>query len=308
MEIDNDSDSACRKRSLPQSKAENSGCNKSKKPTCDVSNALKDSLNNSHDKPTILYSTSDSPPYLIHVYSTADEAPSGSAYPLLISRTLSQLAYADIKEIKKIGKGKVLVEMKSAKAANKLIQDPNLEKHKLKAFVPLYRTIRSGIVRDIPQYLEEADILQFLDSPFKVIEVKRLNRRMKINGEVKYISSRTVCLNFTGQILPKYVFLCRNRYEVSPYISKIKICYACYRIGHISKKCRGNSKCIFCGRDAHDSSSLCPQENNNPCSINCRGGHLATSHDCPLTVRHKLILFFAASENIPLIDARRIIL
>jgi len=148
MEIDNDSDTASRKRPSSQSKTENSGGNKAKKPSSDVSNALRDSLNNPHDKPTILYSTSDSPPYLIHVYSTADEAPSGPAHPLLISRTLSHLAYANIKEIKRIGRGKVLVEMKSAEAANKLILDPNLVKHKLKAFVPLYRIIRSGIVRD----------------------------------------------------------------------------------------------------------------------------------------------------------------
>jgi len=98
MEIDNDSDTASRKRPISQSKTENSGGNKSKKPSSDVSNALRDSLNNP-DKLTILYSTSDSPPYLIHVYSTADEAPSGPAHPLLISRTLSQLAYANIKEI-----------------------------------------------------------------------------------------------------------------------------------------------------------------------------------------------------------------
>jgi len=131
---------------------------------------------------------------------------------------------------------------------------------------------------------------------------------MKINGEVKYIPSRTVCLKFAGQILPKYVFLCRNRYEVSPYIAKIKICFACYRVGHISKNCRGKPRCIFCEGDAHDSSSPCPQKNNNPCCINCRGEHLATSHDCPLIVRHKLILSLAATENIPLIDARRKIL
>jgi len=148
--------------------------------------------------------------------------------------------------------------MKSAEAANKLILDPNLVKHKLKTFVPLYRTIRSGIVRDIPQYLEEADILHFLDSPFKVVEAKRLNRCMKINGEIKYIPSRTVCLKFAGQILPKYVFICRNRSEVSPYIAKIKICFACYRVGHISKNCRGKPRCIFCGGDTHDSSSSCP--------------------------------------------------
>jgi len=47
---------------------------------------------------------------------------------LLISRTLSHIAYSDIKEIKRIGRGKVLAEMKSVKAANNLVQNPQLEK------------------------------------------------------------------------------------------------------------------------------------------------------------------------------------
>jgi len=37
---------------------------------------------------------------------------------LLINRTLSQIAYSDIKEIKRTGRGKILAEMKLAKAAN----------------------------------------------------------------------------------------------------------------------------------------------------------------------------------------------
>jgi len=186
VEIDNEAEYASRKRALPHSSTENQDSNKSKKPSSEVSTVLRDSPNNLHDKFKVLYSNSDSPPYIIHVYSITDEASSGPAHPLLISRTLSQLAYADIKEIKRIGRSKVLVEMKSAKAANKLIQDPNLEKEKLKVFIPKYKTIRTSIVRDIPQHFDESDILQYLDAPYRVIEAKRLNRRMRINGEIKY--------------------------------------------------------------------------------------------------------------------------
>jgi len=95
------------------------------------------------------------------------------------------------------------------------------------------------------QYFDESELLQFFDSPFKVLEVKRLNRRMKINGEIKYIPSRTICLKFADQIFPKYVFLCRNRYEVFPYISKVKICFSCHRIGHLAKIARVNLNVFF---------------------------------------------------------------
>jgi len=36
-------------------------------------------------------------------------------------------------------------------SANNLIGNSKLEKENLKAFIPIYRTIRTGIVKDIPQ-------------------------------------------------------------------------------------------------------------------------------------------------------------
>jgi len=102
--------------------------------------------------------------------------------------------------------------------------------------------------------------------------------------------------------------LCRNRYEVYPYVSKVKICFSCHRIGHINKNCKSKSRCLFCGGDAHDPSSACLKKNDKPACINCQGEHLANSRDCPLIVKHRMILSLAASENIPLIEAKRKIL
>jgi len=71
--------------------------------------------------------------------------------------------------------------MSTAKAANNFVLNPKLDKEKLKAFILIYCTIRSGIVKDIPQHYNEADFLEFFDVPYKVVEIKRLNRRIKIN-------------------------------------------------------------------------------------------------------------------------------
>jgi len=272
-----------------------------------VSIIPRDFSSNPNNSGKILYSTSDCPPYIVHVYSSEDSS-SSPTHPLLISRTLSQIAYFDIKEIKKIERSKILAEMTSAKTANNLVQNTRLEKENLKAFIPTYRTIRTGIMRDIPQHFDEFELLQFFDSLFKVIEVKRLNRRIIINGETKYMSSRIICLKFAGQILPKYVFFFRNRYDVFPFVSKI--CFVCYRIGHISNNCRGKLRCIFYG-GTHDSAVSCSSKNENSSCINCRGRggkHLATSHDCPIIIRHKMILSLAAAENIPFVEAKQKIL
>jgi len=188
--------------------------------------------------------------------------------------------------------------MNSVKAANNLVLNPNLEKENLRAFIPTYRTIRTGIVKDIPQHFDEADLLEFFDASCKVVEVKRLNRRVTIDGEIKYIPSRSVCLKFTGQVLPKYVFLCRTRHEVYPFIPKVKICFSRYRVDHhISKTCKSKLRCIFCGDDTHKSLyDTCSCKSNVPC-INCEGDHLASSHKYPIVIRHKLILSLGAFEH-----------
>jgi len=311
MEIDVDGNNS-RKRSLSSLNDKKSNA-KAKKPIKDNINLNLNSRDpladpNNKDNNIILYSNTDCPPFIVHVYST-NEDPSGPMHPLLISRSLSRIAYSDIKEIKKIGRGKVLAEMNSAKSANNLVLNSDLNKENLRAFIPSYRIVRTGIVKDIPLHLDETDLLQFFDSPFKVVEVRRLNRRQKIDGEIKYLPSRTICLKFAGQILPKYIFLCRNRYEVSPYVSRVKICFSCQRIGHISKNCRGKARCLFCGGDKHDPPSTCPKKDSDGVKcINCQGDHLATSFQCPLIERHKRILALAASENIPIVEAKRKIL
>jgi len=49
----------------------------------------------------------------------------------------------------------------------------------------------------------------------------------------------------------------------------------------------------------------CKNRNNSPRCINCQGDHLATSYVCPVISRHKVILSLAATENIPIVEAKR---
>jgi len=219
---------------------------KAKKALSNVSTSPSDS-SSSTETGKVIYSPTDNSPYIVHVYSNNEDS-MNSTHPLLISRILSQIAYSDIKEIKKIGRGKVLAEMSTAKAANNLVYNSRLEKERFKAFIPIYRPIRSGIVKNISQHFDETGLLEFFDAPYKVTEVKRLNRRVRIDGETKYIPSRTVCLKFAGQILPKYVFFCHSRHEVYPFVPKVKICFSYYKVGHISKACKGKPR-IFYGGD-----------------------------------------------------------
>jgi len=88
-------------------------------------------------------------------------------------------------------------------------------------------SIRSGIVKNIPQHFDEAGLLEFFDAPYKVTEVRRLNRQTRIYGETKYILLRIVYLKFARQILflfssvvsvMKYTLLYLRLKSVSPVI------------------------------------------------------------------------------------------
>jgi len=86
MDVDSDSKvAASRKRALPLSISENQGNIKSKKSASNVNINSRDSLVNLGVKAKTLYSNSDCPPYIIHVYSHSEDPSISPAHPLLFS-------------------------------------------------------------------------------------------------------------------------------------------------------------------------------------------------------------------------------
>lgn len=247
------------------------------------------------------YTPSDSPPYAVHVHSVNSDL-HAALHPLHVSRIISQIAYNDVSEIRKIGRGKILVELKSASAANNLVKSPLLNAHKLRAYIPTYRTLRTGVIRDIPTDISEEIIKKYIESPFKVIEVHRLNQRITRDDKSEIVPSKSICIKFAGQTLPKHVFLFCTKHVVTTYIPKVRICY---RAGHISKACRSNARCISCGKAPHENAQECSLRDTSHRCINCEGGHLSTSYVCPLVIRQKKIVSLAACENTPLLSAKR---
>ncbi|KMQ89364.1 hypothetical protein RF55_11020 [Lasius niger] len=117
----------------------------------------------------------------------------------------------DIVEIRKIGYSKINVQLKSREAANNLVTNPILKAKKYKVFIPLYRTTRRGIIRNVPLDLSKEEIRREIDSEVVVSSIKRLNRRKRnsdsslsdvVDSDSRLTPSNTVLVTFRGQILP----------------------------------------------------------------------------------------------------------
>lgn len=67
----------------------------------------------------------------------------------------------------------------------------------------------------------EIDTLEkYLESPAKIIEIQRLNRRIRIDNDLKSVPSNSISIKFAGQSMPDFVYLFKLRYEVIPFIPK----------------------------------------------------------------------------------------
>jgi len=140
------------------------------------------------------YSSRDKPPFIVQV-QPIQESDLINLHSLHISRILSQIFPRGILEIKKTGRNRILAQMCTYEAANRLIEDKSLANRNLKAFVPLHRILRAGIIRDVPQDFTTDMLKNSIISPVKILDIHRLNRRTKIENEIKYLPSRTICIN-----------------------------------------------------------------------------------------------------------------
>ncbi|XP_011858585.1 PREDICTED: LOW QUALITY PROTEIN: RNA-directed DNA polymerase from mobile element jockey-like [Vollenhovia emeryi] len=230
------------------------------------------------------HTNTDQPPFMVHI----KDLNTTPMHLLHISRILTSQFPKGMGEVTKIGRGHVAVAMNTLTDANKLIGDRMLEAKGLHAYAPSYRLYRIGTIKGIPQDLDIPTLKSNIKSTHKIKDINRLNKRTNTDGKISYEPSRTLSIKFSGQTLPRNIFIYNIKYSVFPFIPKIKICYACFRVGHISAQCKGKARCIHCGAEKHpDKSYKCPASLNPPICINCKRNHLPTSHECTIITNIK---------------------
>lgn len=239
------------------------------------------------------YVLTDVSPYLIHVQRIQSSPDDGTVlHPITFGNFLKQNKFENIipGSVKRIGRNRCVVGFSDYKDANNFLNCNFLETKKLKAFIPTFNVTRMGLVRGVPVDWSVEEVQRNVSVPLgcgKILKIRRLNRKVKINDSVSWKPSESVVITFDGQVLPKRIFMCYNALPVEIYIFPTIQCYKCCRYGHTKVQCRSKTPiCYNCG--GQHAGVSCDRSDEDPLfCVMCKveGSHSAIDKSCPEFVR-----------------------
>jgi hypothetical protein len=256
----------------------------------------------------LTYKSTSPGPFMVYVQNIEDKP----LRPMNFGRLLHK---ANIKGIipggvRKEGRNRISLTFSSASAANNFVSGEFVSINSFKAYLPVFRLTKMGVVKGIDVDLTEEDILEHVtipDSTGKILKIRRLNRKdgKNLDGETNWVKSQTCVFTFEGQILPKNIYLFHNSLRVELYTYPTSQCYACGRFGHIKKSCRSLPRCLKCA--GNHLSSVCDSPAGIEKCINCSGDHEANDTSCPMFQREKEVKFIMARDNMSYREASSLI-
>ncbi|KAJ8682382.1 hypothetical protein QAD02_018174 [Eretmocerus hayati] len=246
-----------------------------------------------------LYSEENSGPFVVFIEPIDLSLVKGKLNPTTVGRIIGKKIGEDRYSCQSSGKQKITVTAGDPEAANTILRDPTLTLHNLRASAPVHRLNRQGIIREVPLDIPDNAILLSLQSPSQVLKVKRLMRnKTEASNEKTLVPTQSIQITFDGQHLPPRVRLYGVSHRVEPFIQPVKMCFQCYRYGHIRSQCRSSQLCGRCGTAKHNSEDECPQKDGDPVCINCQGSHEPDNKCCPEYQLQRDARALAAQENI----------
>lgn len=240
-----------------------------------------------------LYKSCDAAPYVVHVQKQTESLNDRvTLHPITFGRFLKSNSFKNVVNgsLKKIGRNKLSLSFSNYVDANIFITHDSLTNNCYKAFIPSFHLTRMGVVRGVPVDLSPDEVMSNISVPVgcgNILKVRRIKKKVVINGEKQFHDTETVVLTFDGQVLPKRVFMCFTSLPVDLYIYPTIQCFNCCRYGHVKDMCRSKPKCYKCGQD-HYGGSCSVNEDFISCCL-CHGSHSATSRKCPEYERQRQI-------------------
>ncbi|KAI5707760.1 hypothetical protein M8J77_009257 [Diaphorina citri] len=101
---------------------------------------------------------------------------------------------ANVTEIRRLHRGKLLVVCSSAKTANEIVSDPEI-RSLYNPFIPFAYVRRTAVLRDIDDDFDDATLLENIDArQYRILSVQRLNRRVVNEGYLYQLQGRSQAL------------------------------------------------------------------------------------------------------------------
>lgn len=253
------------------------------------------------------YEPTDSGPFIVHVSRIESDPAAGTQIrPIKFGQFLYVNKIDNICQdgVKRVGRNKIAIMFKSASGANKFLNNPLLRTHKYEAFIPTYNVTRMGLVRGVPVDWSMDEFVESLITPgecAQILKARRMNRKVKLDGNITWEPTQTVVLTFRGQKLPTRVFSYYSSLAVETYQFPTIQCMNCCRFGHIKVQCRSKPRCYRCAQP-HTGDECSIQEPSSTC-LYCSAHHFATSRTCPEQDRQKSIKLIMSRDGISYQDA-----
>ncbi|KAJ8674953.1 hypothetical protein QAD02_010739 [Eretmocerus hayati] len=239
--------------------------------------------------------------------------------PLVINRFLIRKFQntEDIGECYPISNNKLCITVLNRQIANKILSLKEWKMNNLEVFIPNHLMTRQGVIKGVPEYFSEEEILQNLvakDPHFgnvEIVNVKRFSTR-KVNqesGQTIMLPTKTVQVTFRGQFLPPRVSMYKIHMRVEAYCPQVRQCYRCFNFGHVKANCKASQEiCGHCGDPAHSPETPCSRKDLSPQCKNCKKNHRANDRACEVRKRQQEIRDLASTKNISVPEAKKIII
>ncbi|CAH0386615.1 unnamed protein product [Bemisia tabaci] len=248
------------------------------------------------DKPTTNQSsqqpspdTSSTP--VNHPSSPPDRIP--HIHPLQLSSILRRSEVQGVEHVTKVNRSTSQVSFKTRYDANCFLANHKLDRSKYTVFIPKYKVLKKGVLKDIPTEYTEDEISDMIETDFEVYEIKRMYRYNK--SEHRKVPLPLVTITFLSNTLPETVKLDYYIAHVDLYINRVTQCYNFFHYGHLQRFCKGKKRCEQCGKPAHESDE-CPEK--SPKCINCQGSHLPTDINSPTRKQSLKVNGIMAESNV----------
>lgn len=250
----------------------------------------------------------DKPPFLTNdrakiipsyiVVSRKDENTFKNISPFFINKFITN-TIGQVKNIKKLRDGNLLIETSNAKQTEKLLEITKFgDLFEVQATPHRSLNYSRGVIRCFD--LQYSTIEEIKDE-LKDIITDVIRIKVKKEGVEKY--THTYILTFSTPKPPETIKIGFLTVNVQPYIPNPIRCYNCLGFSHGTKDCKKGSICANCGQTRHSENSMC--ENTTKC-INCKGDHNALDRKCPTFLLQKEIKAIQANQKVSFTEAKKI--